>query len=201
MKLGMRSELTQVQRDEAKSPSDLYRALECRYRFQDSSVCLSRFIYALKRLGHRRYGHRAIRQLRDFSIIEPTAFHPADYLGENDLKIFKFLQSLVEVLVALKGKQNTQQKLIKYFTEKHLNGANPSNIKTLCSLFTLLLEREIITVDRAQCLIEALKEVGATRISEQCNLQLNYGMSRTYKYTHTQTAPFSLNFYNRINII
>ena len=185
MKLGMRRELTQVQRDEAKSPSDLYRALECHYRFQDSSVCLARFIYALKRLGHRRYGHRAIRQLRDFSIVEPTAFHPAAYLGENDLKIFKFLQSLVEVLVALKGKQNMQQKLIKYFTEKHLNRANPSNIKTLCSLFTLLLEKEVITADRPQPLTEALKKVGATRISEQCNLQLYYhnGTSRTHTHT------------------
>lgn len=179
MKLGMRSELTQAQRDEARSPSDLYHAIECRYRFQDdSSVCLARFIYALKRLGHRRYGYRAIRQLSDFSIVEPPAFHPTTYLGTDELKIFRFLQSLVEVLVCLKGSQDTQEKLIRYFAEEHLHGTNPSNIKTLCRLFTRLLEREVINADRPQALVEALKEVGATYISERCNLQpqCHYGM-------------------------
>ena len=178
MKLGMRSELTQAQRDEAGSPSDLYHAIECRYRFQDdSSVCLARFIYALKQLGHRRYGCRAIRHLSDFSIVEPPAFHPPTYLGTDELKIFRFLQKLVEILlVCLKGSQDTQYKLIRYFVEKHLHGTNPSNIETLCRLFTLLLEREVISADEPQALVEALKEVGATHISERCNLPSRYGM-------------------------
>ena len=140
MKLGMRSELTQVQRDESRSPSDLYHAIECHYH--DSSVCLARFIYALKRLGHRRYGYSAIHQLSEFSIVEPPAFHPTTCLGTDKFKIFRFLQNLVEVLVCLKGNQDTQDKLIRYFVEKHLHGTNPNNIKTLCRLFTLLLERD-----------------------------------------------------------
>ena len=174
MKLGMRSELTQAQRDESRSPSDLYHAIECRYH--DSSVCLARFIYALKRLGHRRYGYRAIRQLSEFPIVEPPAFHPTTCLGTDEFKRFRFLQNLVEVLVCLKGNQDTQDKLIRYFVEEHLHGTNPNNIKTLCHLFTLLLEREVISADRPQALVEALNKVGATHISERCNLQSHYGM-------------------------
>ena len=174
MKLGMRNELIQAQRDESRSPSDLYHAIECHYH--DSSVCLARFIYALKRLGHRRYGYRAIRQLSGFSIVEPPAFQPNTYLGTDELKLFRFLQNLVEILVYLKGSQDTPDKLIRYFVEKHLHGTNPNNIKSLCHLFTLLLEREVISADEPQALVEALKEVGATHISERCNLQSRYGM-------------------------
>ena len=184
MKLGMRSELTQVQRDRVKNPSDLYHELECRYRFQVSSdsVCLARFIYALKGLGHRRYGHRAVKQLSEFSIAKPKAFNPAAYMGEKDLKKFKFLQTLVYILVQLKEEHKTQQELIKYFVEAHLNKTNPSNIKTLCSLFTLLLESEVITEHRPDALIDAMKKIGAAHITERCNLQSSskYGILCIY---------------------
>jgi hypothetical protein len=153
-------------------------------------VCLARFIYALERLGHRRHGYRAIDQLSDFSIVEPPDFHPATYLGRDELKIFRFLQNMMKVLVCLKG--DTQQKLIKYFTDKHLHGTNPSNIKTLCSLFTLLLEREVISPDKTQALAEALKEVGATDVSERCNLQLHYGMLILYCAIFSFQIDFSL---------
>ena len=175
MKLGMQSELKQIDTEKAERPSDLYHALECRYQYQEPSVCLARFIYALKRLGHRRHGHRAIEQLNYF-IPEPTEFHPATYMSRNDLKMFEFLQNLVGILVSLKEKHKMQQKLIKLFAEKHLNRTNPNNIKTLCSLFTLLLQREIITADRPQALIEAMKEVSIPlRDHERYNLQ-SYGM-------------------------
>ena len=176
MKLGMRSELTQVDRDKAKRPSDLYRALECRYRYRDSSVCLARFIYALKRLGHGRYGYRAIEQLSEFSIRKPsTEFRPATYMSKKDLKKFKFLQNLVGVLVTLTEDNKIQQMLIKHFVEKHLNRINPRNINSLCSLFILLLEREVITADEPQALIEAMKEVGVALVSKRYNLQ-SHGM-------------------------
>ena len=61
MKLSMRSELTQDERDSAKSPSDLARCLQEQY---DNPIVLqARFIYILEMLGHRYYGCRAVRKL------------------------------------------------------------------------------------------------------------------------------------------
>ena len=61
LKLSAQSELTQNERDGVKCASDLYRALAKHYT--DLKVLLARFIYALEKLGHRRYGYRAIRVL------------------------------------------------------------------------------------------------------------------------------------------
>ena len=161
MKLGMRSDLTQAQRDDAKSPSDLYCALEYCYRHHDQTVHLARFVYALESLGHRRYGHRAVEQLREFSIPKPTEFNPAAYMGSDELETFKFHQLLVDILVHLKEEHNMSRLLVKYFTENHLDRTNPRRIETLCSLFTLLLDRGVITKDNPHALVKGLRKVGA----------------------------------------
>ena len=65
MKLGLRTELTQTERDKAKTASDLYYALA---NHTDSEALLARYVYALEKLGRRRHGYRAVRKLSEFSI-------------------------------------------------------------------------------------------------------------------------------------
>jgi hypothetical protein len=61
MKLSMHEELTQTEKDGAKSPSDVARCLKEHY--DNPQDLLARFIYTLRMLGRRHYGHRAARNL------------------------------------------------------------------------------------------------------------------------------------------
>lgn len=61
MKLSMYEELTQDEKDSKESPSDLAVCLKGRY--DNPQDLLARFIYTLRMLGRRHYGHRAARNL------------------------------------------------------------------------------------------------------------------------------------------
>ena len=150
LKLSTRSELTQRERDEVKRPSDLYHALANHY--SDPAVQLARFIYALEKLGHRRYGSRAVRELGQANgiIFDHTKLN-------GDTNIFLLHQHLADLCCML---PNTyQSKLIDHFA-KELQ-INPSTCKTPCEILTKALEKEILTADDHINVIEdALIKVG-----------------------------------------
>ena len=158
MKLGMRGELTQTERDIALKPSDLYHALAKHYK---QPIALARFIYALKKLGHRRHGCRAVGQLREFSISKPRKFNPATYMRREKLKLFQLHQCLVEVLVHLGEKY--YPKLISHFTRTHLHGTNPKTIDSPCALFKQLLDKAVIREDSMDIMVDGLRKIGDYR--------------------------------------
>ena len=174
MKLGMRTELTETQREAAKSPSDLYFALGLHY--DDPTLLLSRFIYALELLGHRRHGFRAVRKLDDFAIQKTTQFNPAHFVSEDKLKEFHFNQCLVKVCAHLEASYHSR--LIAYFTRTHLGGTNPRMIHTPSKLIIKLLERQLITTTDQNALLEALVIVGAGKSTEYI-----------YRYRHLNNLP------------
>ena len=110
LKLSAHSELTQNERD----------GMKCAKHYTDLKVLLARFIYALEKLGHRRYSYRAIRVL-------PITDRPAPFdhsklqpkVAESE---FIFFQRLAVLCCMLPRSYHT--KFIAYFAKKL--GINPS---------------------------------------------------------------------------
>ena len=155
MKLGMRGELTQTERDAADQPSDLYHALVKHY---EPPVALARFVYALERLGHRRHGRRAVNELSEFFISIPDQFTAAAHMTEDNVEAFLLHQSLVDVLVHLEEEYYT--KIIPHFAKTCLRGINPNTIDSPCALFTQMLETGVITTANTDRLVEGLRKMG-----------------------------------------
>ena len=176
MKLGMRGELTQTERDAILKPSDLYHALAKHY---DEPIALARFIYALEKLGHRRHGCRAVSQLREFHISKPDKFNPAAYMTREKLKFFQLYQCLVEVLVHL-GEEHYPM-LIFHFTSTYLHGANPSTIESPAALFTQLLDKAVIRKNNIDTLVDGLRKIGDYRNADRVlNYLLYYSQSKEF---------------------
>ena len=82
MKLSMHEELTQHEKEAAKSPSDLARYL--RKRYDNPEDLVARFIYTLRILGPRHYGCRAARNLEK---IFGSKCHPFDNMVPTKSKV------------------------------------------------------------------------------------------------------------------
>ena len=159
MKLGLRTELTQTERDNAKRASDLYIALTNHY--QDSEVRLARYVYALERLGRRRHGFRVVRRLKEFSVEKPVQFDPT--MCSKPLE-FNFYQCLVDISVHLDT--SCHSRLIAYAAKALLDGANPGLIKSPHELLLKLLQMRVISKDHQKDLVEALHIIGADKCVE-----------------------------------
>lgn len=139
MKLSMYEELTEAERNDAKSPSDLATYLmKHDYNPQD---LLERFIYTLRMLGRRHYGHRAARNL------EKSFCHRFNTIGpvKSNVDRQKFL--LYQYLV-------TACRLIpsdccKCFICQcaRVLGHNPKKYKTPCQVLVKLLHENELTCD------------------------------------------------------
>ena len=141
LKLSVRSELTQDECDRIESVSDLYHALAEHYT--TPKALLSRLIYALENLGHRRYGHRAVRELSRYSLppFELSMAKLRSGLTGND---FILLQRLAVLCCMLP--ESCHSKFISHFAKKKLN-ANPSIYQSPCKVLTKLLLEHMITKD------------------------------------------------------
>ena len=145
LKLSTRSELTQEQREKINCPSDLYRTLANHYT--DSEVQLARFIYALRKLGHRRYGYRAVKELGQSNI--PIPFDLTKVSGDqND---FLLHENLAEFCCMLP--QDSHASFITYFA-KNLLKVNPFIFKSPYEIITKALESNILTPDNHLNILE-----------------------------------------------
>lgn len=122
---------------------------------------MARYVYALERLGHRRYGFRAIRRLNEFSIEKPVQFDPT--MCSNPLES-NFYQCLVDINVHLNT--SCHPRLIAYAAKALLDGANPELIKSPHELLLKLLQMRVISKDDQRNLVEALQIIGADRCVE-----------------------------------
>lgn len=144
LKLSVRSELTQEECDRVISASDLYHALAKHYT--DPKVLLARFIYALEKLGHRRYGHRAVRELSSNHSLPPafTDLAKVKFRPAVDRNEFILLQRLAVLCCMLP--EGCHPKFTSHFAKKKLN-ANPSIYQTPCDILTKLLLERVLTTD------------------------------------------------------
>ena len=139
MKLSMYEELTQAEKDDAKSPSDLARYLkEHDYNPQD---LLERFIYTLRMLGRRHYGHRAARNL------EKSFCHQFNTIGPVKSKVDrqKFLLYQYLVTACRLIPSDCCKRFIHLCAE--MLGHHPNNYETPCQVLIKLLYQNKLTCD------------------------------------------------------
>ena len=148
MKLSLRSELKQVQLDGIKSAADLSNALKGVY--DDEQKILSRVMYALKILGHRRYGYYALRQLNKAMTIQQIEFDSSFLPASIDRDEFCLYQCLAIVCVVLPRESN--ERFIKHFA-KQLE-INPGTVKTPCEILIKMIQAEKISCKNHENLIE-----------------------------------------------
>ena len=140
--LSMRSELTQNECEGVKTVSDLYHALAKHY--SNHIELLSRFVYALENLGHRRYGHRAVRELPSSYSPSPFNLSMAKLSSNKTEDDFILLQRLAVLCCMLP--RNCHPKFISPFAKEKLK-ANPSMYQTPCDILTNLFLKGEITPD------------------------------------------------------
>lgn len=139
MKLSVRSELTETECDKIKAASDVYRELAKHYT--DPEVLLARFIYALEKLGHRRYGYRAIRELKE--CYRPSPFNFTKLSEKTDKNDFILRQRLALLCCMLP--EDYSVNFIHHLAKKMQ--ANPQIFKTPCQILKIAVEKSIITPD------------------------------------------------------
>ena len=155
MKLSMRSELTQDERDDAKSPSDLAHYLQEQY---DSPLVLqARLIYTLEILGHRSYGYRAVRKLEES--YKPPPFDIVTNLppkvDKEEFLLYQYLATACRLIP-----QDCCEHFIYHCAEK-LEGYNHNMFTTPCEVLTTLLQETVLKPDNHVDFMEdALIEAG-----------------------------------------
>ena len=154
MKLNFQGELTEAQLEKIRHPSDLYHALAAQC-YTDTDMQLSRFIYALEKLGHRRYGCRAIRKLEERFCPAPLDLAKL----KVDMNYFILLQRLTVLCCMLPDECNS--KFSAFFAKKA--DTNPNKYPTPCKIIKKCLKKHIITSENhLDMLEEALIRVGLT---------------------------------------
>ena len=146
IKLSLRSELSYVQLESIVRVSDLYDALKRVYKNEQKIV--ARIMYALRMLGHRRYGYYALRKLT--KTLHPDQFDTSFLPSSTDQSEFCLHQYLATLCVVLPQEHNEQ--FIKHFS-KQLE-INHSTVKTPCDMLTKMLEFNKINCENYEDLVE-----------------------------------------------
>ena len=139
IKLSVQSELTETECNKIKVASDVYHKLEEHY--SDPEVLLARFIYALEKLGHRRYGHRAIRELKE--CYRPSPFDFNKLLAKTDKNEFILRQRLAVLCCMLP--EDYSANFIRHLAKKVK--VNPQKYTTPCQILETAIQKTFITPD------------------------------------------------------
>ena len=171
MKLSMRLELSQTNIDNANHPSDLYRALADHY--SDPGVALARLIYALRILGHRRYGCRAIREL-ELLEQKPEPFDPSSSVVKQDADLDDFCLHQCLALACQVLPKESYESFINHFSP--ILNINPKTVNTPCEIVTQLIEKDKISAKNYLDLMEEaliksrLSDREIKEYMENCNM-------------------------------
>lgn len=139
MKLGLLGDKNKVPYEKlqkARQPSDIFHVLEEKL---GTKAAEQRFIYALKKLGNRRYGFACIEEYRQIVGKHP----PPRFETRNEPAHFGLCQCLVGICV--KAKEEVSKALFLYCGP--LLNINPENFNSLAHMFTIMYQDKKITPD------------------------------------------------------
>ena len=140
--------------DRAKEPSDIFNALEKCLGSKEAAV--QRFIYALKRVGHRRNGYVCVRAYKEIIGEDP----PPKFEARNETEHFGLCQCLADICVKIK--EYVSKALIRYCGRYLLSPpTNPENIPSLAYMLTAMYHDNLITPQDQEKLAIALTVVNA----------------------------------------
>lgn len=155
MKLGLLGDKNKVPYkaiSEAEKPSDVFNALE--EHLGSNTAAVQRFIYALKRLGHRRNGYVCVRAYKEKVHKDP----PPKFEARDETEHFGLCQCLVDICVKIQ--KDVSEALIRH-CGRYLLATNPLNILSLAYMFTMMYQNELITPQDQEKLSIALTIVEA----------------------------------------
>ena len=126
----------------------------------DESEALSRFIFSLDLVGHKKFGKKAVRNLcTEYKVSPPVA-----YDLKKEPRVVQLYQCLTEVACRLSDYR--EERLRRYYAEKVFNGINRESpaLKSILPLLSFLVENNRITEEDQMELAAGLAIVGA----DQC---------------------------------
>lgn len=152
--LGDKNEEPYKDLEKAKQPSDIFHVLEDNLGSKEAAE--QRFIYAINRLGDRRYGSQCIKAYRQ--IVGKRL--PPKFETRNKSADFGLCQCLVDICV--KAKEDVSKALIQYCSN-YLLKTNPENIRSLAYMFTKMYHRKVVTPDNQEKLATVLTILEANK--------------------------------------
>ena len=141
MTLGL-YEITQraIESNKMDRVSDVYHLLTA---IMDPNEALTRFLYALEKLGRKRRGVYCVTHFeRIVGIMRPST-HDYDIRVLEERK-FAFYQVLVKICIRLEEDRNTSKR-VRTYACRHVVGS--ATLKTVADLFLKMLDAEDLTVD------------------------------------------------------
>lgn len=147
IKLSLWSELNQTQLDSIRKVYDLYDVLKGKY--DSEQKILSRIMYTLMMLGHKRYGCYALKKLRreHYDQFDPSCLPESPGADQNR---FCICQRLATICIVLP--QENRERFIKYFA-KQLK-INRSTVTTPCEVLVKMLEFNKINYENHKDLLD-----------------------------------------------
>ena len=136
----------------AEEPSNIFDALAKCLGSKEAAV--QRFIYALKRVGHRRNGYVCVRAYKERIGEDP----PPKFDARNESESFGLCQCLADICVKIKEDVSTA--LIRY-CGRYLLSTHPDNIPSLAYMLTIMYQKGLITPQDQEKLAIALTIVEA----------------------------------------
>lgn len=150
MKLSMRCELRQDQVENATKASELcYHLIEV---YERPEVVLTRIIYALEILGHRRYGYRSVRKIEN-AYTRPLASFDTTMLPERVNKENFLLRQYLAVAC-----RHISEECSRHFIAICANRLHQNSkiFTTPCAVITKLIEESVVTVDNHEDYMEEI---------------------------------------------
>lgn len=155
VKFSFSGEIPKTKLEKADSFHSLFLLVRDDLYKGDEGKALSRIVYSLDVVGHRRYGKKSVRDLEKFGIVQPEKYNPS-----TDSKEVQLYQCLAEI--ASRIKPTHADRLRRYYADIILDGINPDSPSTssLLLLFARLMHERRITGDDQKDFVRALSLVG-----------------------------------------
>ena len=160
IKFSFRAEITPITELEKAASLHCLFILIKRFYHGDEDKALSRLIFSLNLVGHKRFGKKAVRKLQT----EYNVGTPAEYDLKAEPRKVQLYQCLTEIACRLSDYR--EDRLRRYYAEKVFDGINRNSpaLESILSLLKFLVQNNRITEEDQMELANALSIVGA----DQC---------------------------------
>lgn len=190
----MRCEIAQNVRETARSPSDLVTPLMEHY--DNPEIVYARFIYAFQILGHRLYGHRAIRKMECVRRAQGDIQFDIDNYGTVDEREFLLHQFLAIACRVIPS--DCRESFIAYCANEM--GHNRNNYNMPCEVLTrLLMENKITTENHVELMEDAMIKAGVPETvlqeyQEICD-KIESKLHSVFACMHLKLNPYNITLF------
>ena len=155
MRFSFRAEIPLALLERASCLLELFLLIKDYYN-GDETAALSRLVYTLNLMGHKRFGRKAVREMRKYNLSEPPEHDPS-----GDPRKAQLYQCLAEIGRRLTDHEEYQ---IRRFCARALGlNLRAQSLISMVALMALLVQEQKITEENQIDLAYALTTIGADR--------------------------------------